>query len=163
MTTTNDHEVYRKDLPSTIDFFGIAISKIQDYAEVPTSNLLFELGRRIGRTTGKKMKSNDLISLIAEISDLWKKLGMADLEINPVGLPEFTVSRCVNRSQFPNLVPARCHFHEGVFQGIIDERIGGGWSIVQYSSEPDEGGTLRRTFQILPGAASDVGRKKNCQ
>ncbi len=160
MTTTEDNEVYRQDLRSAIDFYGLAISKIQDHTGVPTSNLLFELGQRIGRSTGQTMTSNDIHSLIAEVSDLWGKIGMADLKINEAGLLEFTVSKCVNWSQFPNLVPDRCHFHEGVFQGIIEERIGEGWSVVQTNCEPDEGGTLLRTFQIIPGAVKDVGEER---
>lgn len=144
-----EDDPYNKELRFVIDFFGPAISRLQNHSDVPSSFLMFHLGRRIGRAIGRKMESNTLSELIDELSKLWENLDVAKIMVEGKDPPSFIVSNCMVCGQVPGITPFRCHFHEGVFQGILDERVGKGVWIQQVECIPGEAGTLSRRFHVI--------------
>lgn len=150
-----EDDPYRQELPSMMDFFGKAVVLMQDYSGLPSSELMVNLGREMGRAIGAKMTSDHPVQLMYELSELWEKLAMARLQVVSEKPLRFMTDQCIVCGQVAGIPPFRCYFHEGVFQGILDQRIGKGHSIRQLDVVTGDAGTLSRRFEIAVEKAEE--------
>lgn len=83
---------------------------------------LKEIGRDAGRSLAKDFGSNEIDTLLNEISEFWEDTGLGHMEV--VGEGEVVVHDCFDCGDMPNTGSTLCSLDEGMIEGIVEEKTG---------------------------------------
>lgn len=142
-------EILWKSLPNSIDYFGPAIQKIQEYTGVDTSTLLGKMGMTLGSKFADMNASMSFEDFLEELVKLWEKSGIGSLNIESTKPLVFSTNNCVVCGQLPEGGGQfRCAIHEGFFEAAIGGKLGRPIKLKQKAEFRAEAGTWSRAYTV---------------
>lgn len=101
-----------------------------EYYGLQVDPVIRSIGRDIGRALAKTFRSSDLEEILRELEELWREAGLGLIRIVRIEPEiELEISDCYSCGGMPNVGKALCPLDEGIIEGILEERIGGGFRV----------------------------------
>ena len=105
------------------------------------------MGEEFGRRAAEKSASRDLRSFVAELSDMWRELGVGKLEVEETNPLTIVIRDCTICGQIPELGRLfNCAFHEGFLTSALSTKLGRRVSVKQESGYEGMAGTWTRRY-----------------
>ena len=91
--------------------------------------ILKKLGADFGIKIIDRIKSNDLVGILSELSVFWKKHNMGIMSITDNSGSSIRIDVCHHCSKMPNVGKTLCSMDEGILEGILSSKLGVGYTV----------------------------------
>ncbi len=137
---------FSKDYPSDTDLFAPAATAMQEQFGVGSKDVLRTMGEGFGRKAAEKLTGKTLADRLSELSAMWRRLGLGQLEILSKDPLTIGVSGCTLCGGYGQGSQFDCSFHEGFLQGVLSSTLGVDVQVSQGAPSPGEPATWCRKF-----------------
>jgi len=149
VSTPPDDEGFWKDFLTMSSFFSPAVNPAQRHLGISSRDIFRLLGEYFGRKAAEKLRAEDLVSLVSELADFWKKTGIAKIEVDPEPPMRLIIRDCAVCGQTPETGRLfNCVFHEAFIESALSTKMGRKVHVRQEFGMEGGAGTWTRRYSI---------------
>lgn len=149
METERRDDPFWRDFPTMAGYFGPAIVPLLKHLHLDSREVMHDFGEQIGRRAAAKMSKLSLDQMLDEFAKVWQVYRIGSLTVEKRDPLVLQISNCTVCGQLQGTGEMfECAFHEGFFQGAVEERLGKPVIVRQETNYEGDAGTWCRRLAV---------------